>query len=328
MGSNPGHERVPAWEARAFGTDLELTFEAPFLKPLTRPSSDATRVDLVDADAIQSAWPTDEARRTGLMGPEDDPMMTVHEHPDAGYLIRLPPYGIYRISPDGRQVDCAPPVAIWWHWQRLLVGQILPAVAALRGAEVLHASAIEIGRHAFAFAGDPGLGKSSLALQLMLRGHRLVSEDAVSIEPKGDGGVTVAPGAGLLNLRTQEYELVGSDAVESLGPIVGRSDDKVHAVVDLEPEHLPLGALYLLERDGRELPVFERIPAPGFGDVYRNAFVIYVMRADRMINQLDLAARIARTVPVFRLRVQPGTTARELAAEVEAHAERLVAETA
>ena len=66
-------------------------------------------------------------------------------------------------------------------------------------------------------------------------------------------------------------------------------------------------------------------PAPSFGDFFRNAFVVYVLRTQRMINQLDLAARLARTVPVTRLRVHPGTSARELAAMVEDHARELVA---
>src|SRR4051812_695059 len=306
--------RAEPWSSRAFGVDLRLSFDAPVF-PLLGPHSGAapTTVDLAYADSILAGWPADEARRTGLMGPEERPVMTVHEHATAGYLIRLPPYGIYLVNSDGTAVACAPPAVGSWYWQRLLIGQVLPAVATLRGFEILHASAVALSGHAIAFAGDPGAGKSSIAVQLMLRGARLVSEDAIAIQAAGDR-LTVAPGAGMLNLRDEEWELVGAKNLATVGEVVGRSEGKVHALVDIEPEPLPFGALYLLERDDGGRPVFERVARPTFADFFRNAFVVYVLRKQRMINQLDLAARLARDVPVVRMRVHPGTPARELAA--------------
>jgi hypothetical protein len=197
-------------------------------------------------------------------------------------------------------------------------------VSVLRGAEILHASAVALDDRAIAFAGDPGMGKSSLAVQLMLRGARLVSEDALAVL-RGDDGVVVAPGAGMLNLREPEWDLVGADARRELGEVIGRSHGKVHLLAPIESAPLPLAALFLLERDDGSRPVFERVAAPTFGDIFRNAFVVYVLRTGRMINQLDLASRLAQTVPVVRLRIQPGTPARALAAAVEDHARELMA---
>jgi hypothetical protein len=314
------------WRSRGFGIELDLGFEAPVFvsSPHTDAGGTPTRVELAPEATIRTAWPAAEARRTGLMGSEDRPEMVVHEHAKAGYLIELPPYGVYHVSADGLAVECAPPPVAWWEWQRMLIGQILPAVAALRGAEVLHASAVAVGGRAIAFAGDPGLGKSSLAVQMMLRGHRLLSEDVVAIRAD-PSRVLADPGARMLNLREDESELVGAGTLTSLGAVVGRSHGKVHTLVDLEPQPLPFGALYLLERDEDAQPVFERVDSPTFADIFRNAFVVYIVRADRMITQLDLAARLARSVPVFRLRIQPQTSARQLAEHVEAHAERLFA---
>ena len=313
----------PRWHSRGFGVDLGLGFDAPVFPPRSGTGERPTNVDLAYASDITRAWPAEEARRTGLMGPEDKPVMTVHEHQKAGYLIRLPPYGLYHVSADGTAVACAPPAVSWWYWQRLLIGQVLPAVATLRGAEILHASAVSIAGHAIAFAGDPGMGKSSLAVQLMLRGARLVSEDALAITSAG-GHVSVAPGVGLLNLREPEQRLVGDHALAGIGEEVGRSHGKVHVIVPVEPADLPLGVLYLLERDDGSRPVFERVAAPTFADFFRNAFVVYVLRKERMINQLDLAATLAATVPVVRLRIQPGTSAGDLAVAVEEHARGLV----
>src|SRR4051794_21641910 len=131
---------VEPWSSRAFGVDLSLSFRAPVFPPLEPVTGAApTTLDLADAESILQAWPAEEARRTGLMGLEDEPVMTVHEHLTAGYLIRLPPYGLYLIDGGGTAVACAPPAVPAWDWQRLLIGQVLPAVATLRGYEVLHA---------------------------------------------------------------------------------------------------------------------------------------------------------------------------------------------
>src|SRR5690242_1414887 len=101
---------VEPWNSRAFGVDLSLSFRAPVFPALEVAAGAApTTLDLADAESILQAWPDEEARRTGLMGPEDQPAMTVHEHLTAGYLIRLPPYGLYLIDGGGTAVACAPP---------------------------------------------------------------------------------------------------------------------------------------------------------------------------------------------------------------------------
>src|SRR5690349_4760570 len=106
---------VERWSSRAFGVDLSLSFAAPAL-PALEPVAGATptTLDLVHPDSILAAWPAEEARRTGLMGPEDQPVMTVYEHLTAGYLIELPPYGHYLVNGNGTAVACAPPDVPAW----------------------------------------------------------------------------------------------------------------------------------------------------------------------------------------------------------------------
>jgi hypothetical protein len=310
------------WQARAFGVDLDLGFATPALPPLPdgRRPDDPTVVELGEQAAIDAAWPAEEARRSGIMGTREDPVMEVHEHVTAGYRIALPPYGCYLVSGDGRRVTCAPPDVPDWDWQRLLVGQVLPAVAAVRDYELLHASAVELGDRAIAFAGPPGLGKSSLALRLMLRGRRLVAEDVLAIDVR-DGRVVAEPGAAMLNIRDEELAALDPQARGALGDAVGRSrDEKVHVISEREDRALPLAALYLLERGDPGTPVFERLEEPRAADLFTHSFVTYVYRSGRMVRQLDIAATVARTVPVFRLRVQAGVSATALAERVEEHA--------
>jgi hypothetical protein len=302
--------------SRAFGIDLDLGFPVHGLPSRAGEApSDPTRVDLVEPEAIDEAWPSD-ARRVGIMGPADEPVMEVDEHFSAGYRISLPPYGRYLVSGDGRHVACAPPPVASWEWQRLLIGQVLPAAAAVRDLELLHASAVTIGDRAVAFAGLPGLGKSSLALRLMLRGHRLMAEDVLAIETR-DGGIEAEPGASMLNVREDEFASLTAAERERAGDEVGASHGKVHVVAGRDDRTLPLAVLYLLDRGDTSEPMFEPIEDLRAADLFANSFVIYVHRTGRMIRQLDIASVLARTVPVIRLRVQPGVTADELAAAVE-----------
>jgi serine kinase of HPr protein (carbohydrate metabolism regulator) len=252
------------------------------------------------------------------MGSPEHPVMTVDEHPEAGYLICPYPYGRYLVSADGRSIHCAPPSVGWWYWQRLLIGQALPAAAALRGYELLHASAVALGERVIAFAGYPGMGKSSLALRLMLRGATLVAEDVLTLG-ESNGRLLAEPGSAMVNLRESEFDQIEADALAGLGHVVGRSEDKVHVIVPTEARALPLVALYLLERGDDTERTFDPVSTPSMTDLLANSFVNYIWRADRQVRQLDLNALLARTVPVFRLRIRPKDGAAELAGKVHAH---------
>jgi hypothetical protein len=251
------------------------------------------------------------------MGPDERPQMVVHEHPEAGYRIELPPYGTYHVSADGLEIACAPPGdAAPWDWQRLLIGQVLPAAAALRGYEVLHASAVAIGTKAIAFAGPPAMGKSSLALRLMQEGAGLIAEDVLALSER-DGRVFAEPGAALVNLRDGE-----SARLEHIGDFaaaLGRSDGKLHLVVPRIDDAVQLSVVYLLEPGTPDQETFEPLGAAGARVVMANSFVLYVLRAERMVRQLEVAAVLARSVRLVRLRVKPGVDSRALARQVREH---------
>lgn len=310
---SPGATR---WQSRAFGLDLDLGFAARGLpRTPTHPSGPVTRVDLVYADSLEASWPKTGARRTGMMGPAERPVMTVDEHPDAGYLIHLWPYGRYLVTPDGLSIACAPPAVGWWYWQRLLIGQVLPAASALRGYETLHASAVRIGDRGAAFVGEPGAGKTSIATRLVRSGATLIAEDVASVVDV-DGAPMIEPGSAMINLT--ENEAVEHD-LSGLGEVVGRSHGKVHVIANREEHVVPLSVLYMLEPTRDELPTFERLTSVKATDLFAHMFVTYIHRADRMVRQLDLASLIARTVPVFRLRIRPHQGSAEIASAVREH---------
>jgi len=279
---------------------------------------DRTVVDLVYAESLDRAWRWEESERIGLMGTASRPVMTIDRHPDLGYLIRPFPHGRYLVAPDGRSVHCAPPAVAGWYWQRLLIGQVLPAVSALRGHEVIHASAVDLDGRVLAFAGMPGSGKSTIALRLMLDGATLVAEDVVSIRLR-DGVVLAEPGASLLNIRDDEAANAAA-SIATLGSVLGRSRGKLQLVGERATAAKPLGALYLLERHDAPETVFERLESPGISEIMRNTYVSYLMTPERLISQLDLVAAVSRSVPVVRIRIGTSTSSSRLAEMVQQHA--------
>lgn len=74
-----------------------------------------------------------------------------------------------------------------------LLGSVLGILCHQRGLLPLHASAVQIGDKAVAFAAQSGAGKSTLAAKLVSRGHRLLADDIVAIDTRAPGGPIVLP---------------------------------------------------------------------------------------------------------------------------------------
>lgn len=106
--------------------------------------------------------------------------------------------------------------------------QVVPFILQALGRELLHGSAVETPRGAFAFCGSSGAGKSTLAYALGLRGYPPVADDATAFEVvKGYVQVlrlpfTISPARGLAAvLEAGEARLVedSSETVENGDPV-------------------------------------------------------------------------------------------------------------
>ncbi len=74
----------------------------------------------------------------------------------------------------------------------------------------------------------------------------------------------------------------------------------------------PFGELFLLERSTHGPPV-ERIEAVDPFALLASTFNLSVRTPERLVRHLDLAAALAATGRIHRLRVQPGMNATQLA---------------
>lgn len=99
--------------------------------------------------------------------------------------------------------------------------------------ELIHASAVEIGGRAAMIVGPSGSGKSGLALELMSRGARLVSDDS-TLAVRRNGRIELsAPDSVRGKIEARSVGILHADAAPSADLAV---------VVDMgscEPERLP-----------------------------------------------------------------------------------------
>jgi hypothetical protein len=311
-------ETAAPWRSRAFGVELELCFPMPALIVAEKPSgAPDCRLTLAREEEIDAGWPFAEAQLRSAMS-DGAARLEIHEHPLAGYLIDSSRCGRFRVGRDGADVACAPTDPSGWHWWGLLIGQVLPLVAALRGLEVLHASAVAIDGRAFAFSGVPGVGKSTLALNLGIAGAPLLSDDVIALRAQQER-VIAEPGSALVNLREDQVQLLEERHIGELGTVLG-SSDKVHLRAARLGPPLPLGAIYLLEpaAPGSATAIAALHPLDP-RDLLAATFVPYVSYPQRAIAQLEIAALIERSVPVFRVSVDRGAGPRALALQIQEH---------
>jgi len=103
-----------------------------------------------------------------------------------------------------------------------LLGSAMGALLHQRGFLPLHASAVEIDGDAVAFCGTSGAGKSSLALNLVKRGHRLLCDDICTID-LASGAPRLWPGLINLKLWRESLEAAGQ-GFEALEPVLPTLD--------------------------------------------------------------------------------------------------------
>jgi hypothetical protein len=284
---------------------------------------EAVEIEVVSADELRTAWSRARGERRGTVPlPDGTPIITIDSDPAVGY--RLWSYGVgeYLIEPGGRAVWCAPADLGAWHWQRFLIGQVLPLAAALRGLEPLHASAVSFGGNAVAFLGDSAAGKTSLAVHCVLRGAGFVADDVVATEVRG-AQVVAHSGAPLAGIRHAELARIGDAERAAIGFPVTENDKEVLFRVAETAGESTLRAVYVLRRTGENRPVrFERIVDPRM--LLGSTFNFMHRPPESLRALLDVCALIDATAATFSVSVPATMPAAALAEAIERHLEQVV----
>ena len=304
-----------AVRSRAFGLDLEAEFALEGLPQRDDHAAGAepTRLELSDPEELRAS--IEPGAATLVESDEPGEVWRLERSDRLGYVLTTDRYGTFAIAADGRRIRCAPPDAPGW--QHCLRGQALPFAALLRGFETFHASAVALDGRALAFAGRSTAGKTSVAVNLMLRGAELVTDDVVALE-LGEGAPLAHPGASVVSLRHAEAAALGGRAL-LLGDSLEGDEEATRVLAPRCESALPLAALYFLDREGDGGVRIEAVePDPRL--LLAASFNFVVRSPERLRNHLEVCARIAAAVPVFRLTSGPDVTAAAVAQAVEGHA--------
>ncbi|MHC4197747.1 MAG: hypothetical protein ACYSRP_07535 [Planctomycetota bacterium] len=126
---------------------------------------------------------------------ENHPFISLEE-----YRFYTPEAGYYRVR-EGREIVVKPaPGAMISTVQLFLLGSAWSALCYQRGLSVFHASAVQVEDEAVAFCAHQGMGKSTMAAWLAVRGHALVSDDLTRFDIPVQGQLTIYPSAPRLKL--------------------------------------------------------------------------------------------------------------------------------
>jgi hypothetical protein len=114
-------------------------------------------------------------------------------------------------------------------------------------------------------------------------------------------------------------DAVSQIAREQLGAIAGHTD-KILVTPRVSQAPVPLRAVYFLRRtQGEGEIVIERSDPPDPSLLLSSNFISYLSAASHLQNHLELCARIAATIGIFRVEIPKGARAGRVADAVLDH---------
>ena len=309
-------------QSRAFGLEFETAFPISGLPPARQSlDGEATTVELTSTAALEQAWRDAKPTRLEDSHDADGRLLLAIDWDDSlGFKLTAPEWGEYLLSADGRNLRCAPPELESWRRDRFLTARALPLAATMRGLEVFHASAVSLGGAVVAIVGPRHIGKTSLAVNMVLRGGTFLTDDLLALEAEEDR-IVAHPGAAVMGVREAEYNLIDPEQRARLGQFVQRMD-KFFAEVAREDRPLPLRIVYFVDRrrQNTELAIEEMRDADPRLLLASSFFNGIVNSPERSLAQLDLCSRLSQTTTLCRAMVPPSVGAGSLAESLADHA--------
>jgi len=214
---------------------------------------------------------------------------------------------------DGREilVDAAPgadPSTV----RLFVLGTAMGALMMQRGHLVLHGNAFRVGDACAVVVGRSGAGKSTLAAEVLRRGHEVLSDDVVPVDPAGNA----LPGYPRIKLWDDAVARLGLDS-NGLDRVV-TSVEKFQLPISRPcTDPLPLRWIYVLERhQGPELVVRPVGGAESFSLLHEHTYRNELLAgADVLRDHLVQCSRLAGTARISRVTRPAATMSAEATAD-------------
>lgn len=228
------------WSYQAFGLIIESEWDLPEL-PQIDPSSDVA-ANLKIKVGQSDHWPHDK----------DDPHPVFDYTNREGVMFSWPQVGCFRIKmPDLIELipakDAKPEYIAF-----PLLGPVLAWFLHMRGAMVLHGSAVVKEGHTFGFLGDKTAGKSTTAAAFIRAGGQLLTDDLLVVDVSDDKAAWVAPAFAQLKLSGESAQAVPLDGSQVQPLITENFPKRQHRIHQFSHEPGKLDALFVLKRTGSQ----------------------------------------------------------------------------
>ena len=244
------------------------------------------------------------------------------EHPaDAGarwqtapgmYLLNLKRIGRFQVR-DGSEILIQPKQGISEESIRtFLLSACLSILLHQRKMFALHVSGIHTEHGAVLFAGNSGMGKSTLVSAFVRRGYKMLSDDMLALIFNEQGSVVALPGFPQVKLWADSAEALGR-STDGLRRVMPQYEKFVAPEIEnFDPTPAPLRAIYFLRH--HQSPEFLLEPlahAPRFNALLDNTWQKLTLpglglrewhfQTAARIASLMYAARVTRPIEPFQL---------------------------
>lgn len=231
-----------------------------------------------------------------------------------GYVLRFSQTATFRILLGCRTIECEGSALVPGKTIRhLFLNQVFPLALSRNDRFVLHASAVATPAGAIGFAGDSGVGKSTISAALSRAGSHLVADDALMIDPvrrqsSGPNRFVAVPMYGSVRLWPDSAgALFGTpDAHPPVASYTNKRLIAVHPVPARPAEPVPLRMLCLLGartsmRRARRVSVRTLSPREAVIRLTSLSFQLDVRDPVELRDRFERLSAIVGSVPVVEL---------------------------
>jgi hypothetical protein len=222
----------------------------------------------------------------------------VTESAEGAHRIAYGERAVFVLSPDRRHVDWTAAAGTEAATQRFLLDTVFWWTSLSLGFDLLHASAVKLPKGVVAIVGRSGIGKTSVAIELLGRGATLYSDDVLALR-RLDSDLVAYPGPPLMNVPRELLHTMSGHGRE-----IAHFPDQDETWMSIEhaadgPE--PLKAVFVLERQGQGEPRVERLDPSPF-PLMAHAWGLE-RTGPRAQRSFETYTELARAAPAYHLSV-------------------------
>ncbi len=183
-----------------------------------------------------------------------------------------------------------------------IIGYAMGMLLHQRGRLVLHANAVNMGNEAILFTGSRGKGKSTTTFAMHKKGHKLISDDILSLEFNKKIPVVI-PGFPGIKLWPDTLRNMG-EYPEVIPKIHLDSEKRFYYThKDFSHSKIPLKAIYSIESSEKTI-IEDLNPHKSIIELIRSSYCYLLFNKKELFKNLEQCGYIVNNTPVKRLKIK------------------------